>query len=48
MDDSANVALVSLGAVLSVDDRFVDLLDAPVGSAFGIDRATGRFVAVEG
>jgi hypothetical protein len=29
INDSANVALVSLGAVLSVDDRFIALLDEP-------------------
>ena len=47
MHDSANVALVSLGAVLSVDDRFIKLLDAPAGAAFAFDRNTQAFVAVE-
>lgn len=47
MHDSANVALASLGAVLSVDDRFIKLLDAPAGAAFAFDRNTQAFVAVE-
>lgn len=47
MNDSANVALVSLGAVLSVDDRFIRLLDAPAGAAFAFDHNTQQFVAVE-
>jgi hypothetical protein len=32
-----NLHLVSLGALLNKDDSFVDLLDAPEGSAFGWD-----------
>ena len=47
INDSANVALVSLGAVLSVDDRFIRLLDAPAGSAYAFDRNTQQFMAVE-
>ena len=34
MSDSKNLAYVSLGAVLSCDDSFRHVLDAPVGSAF--------------
>jgi hypothetical protein len=45
MDDSNNVAYVSLGAVLSKDDSFVALLESPVGSAFIRDDSTGQFVA---
>lgn len=45
MDDSNNVAYVSLGAVLSKDDSFVALLELPVGSAFIRDESTGEFVA---
>ncbi len=34
MDDSKNISLVSLGAVLSIDDSFIDLLESEVGSSF--------------
>lgn len=44
MDTSANVAYVSLGAVLSKDDSFITLLDSPVSSAFVRDASTGQFV----
>lgn len=47
INDSANVALVSLGAVLSVDDRFIALLDAPAGSAYAFDHNSQQFVAVD-
>ncbi|MGX9695995.1 immunity protein Imm33 domain-containing protein [Janthinobacterium lividum] len=47
MNDSANVALVSLGAVLSVDDRFIALLDAPAGAAYAFDHNTQQFMAVD-
>ena len=47
INDSANVALVSLGAVLSVDDRFIALLDAPAGSAYAFDHSTQQFMAVQ-
>src|SRR5450830_1730925 len=46
-DDSANVALVSLGAVLSVDERFIRLLDSPAGSAYAYDHNTQQFKAVD-
>jgi hypothetical protein len=45
MDDSNNSAYVSLGAVLSKDDSFIDLLDSPEGSAFARDVANGQFVS---
>lgn len=44
MDDAANLAYVSVGAVLSKDDSFIDLLDAPAGAAFTRDRDTMAFV----
>jgi hypothetical protein len=44
MDDADNVAVVSIGRVLSEDDTFIDLLDAPAGAAFARDAQTGRFV----
>ena len=45
MSASKNVAYVSLGAVLSCDDSFRELLDAPVGAAFVRDPDTGEFRA---
>lgn len=45
MSDSKNLAYVSLGAVLSRDDSFRDLLDAPSGSAFIRNPRTGEFEA---
>ena len=47
INDSANVALVSLGAVLSVDERFIALLDSPAGSAYAFDHDTQKFMAVD-
>ncbi|APA67166.1 immunity protein Imm33 domain-containing protein [Janthinobacterium sp. 1_2014MBL_MicDiv] len=47
INDSANVALVSLGAVLGVDDRFIALLDSPTGTAYAFDRNTQQFMAVD-
>jgi hypothetical protein len=44
MSNSDNLAYVSLGAVLSKDDSFRDLLDSAVGSAFVRDEETGSFV----
>jgi hypothetical protein len=43
MDDSDNIALGSLGAVLREDDSIVKLLDAPVGIAYALNRETGEF-----
>ena len=43
MADSKNLAYVSLGAVLSRDDSFRDLLDASVGSAYIRNARTGEF-----
>lgn len=44
MDDVENICLVSLGAVLSEDDRILDLLDEPIGTAFEFDDSKGKFV----
>ena len=43
MDDPGNIAYVSLGAVLSKDDSFRDLLDTPAPCAYWRDAETGRF-----
>ncbi len=34
MDNSENISLVSLGAVLSKDDSFIDLLESKIGTSF--------------
>jgi len=47
MDDSENIAFVSIGAVLSKDDAFIHLLDSPVGSSFAFDSRTQSFVSLE-
>lgn len=44
MDDPENIAFVSIGAVLSRDDSFIELLDAPAGAAFVRDPGTQAFV----
>lgn len=44
MNDSDNIAFVSLGLVLSKDDSFIELLDAPTGASFARDPRTGAFV----
>jgi hypothetical protein len=44
MDDSKNTAFVSVGLVLSKDDSFIDLLDAPSGAEFIRDVRTQAFV----
>lgn len=46
MDDSNNIAYVSLGAVLNRDDSFVELLDQLVGSAFIRESGTEVFTRV--
>jgi hypothetical protein len=38
---------VALGAVLNRDDRWISLIDAPSGSRFMRDLATGCFVEAE-
>lgn len=48
MEDPTHHAFVSLGAVLSRDDAFRDLLDAPVGAAFIRNAATGAFEPDQG
>lgn len=47
MEDTDNIAYVSLGAVLSHDDAFLKLLGEPEGSAFALDPRTGNFVRLE-
>lgn len=47
MDDSKNISFVSVGAVLSRDESFIHLLDAPEGSSFAWDARTQSFVALD-
>jgi len=44
MDDAKNLRVVSLGAVLRVDDRIVSLLDQPAPIAFEWDEGSQRFI----
>jgi hypothetical protein len=44
MADADNAAFVSLGRVLSKDDSFIGLLDAPIGASFARDARTDTFV----
>jgi hypothetical protein len=46
MDNPKNIAFVSVGLVLSKDDSFIDLLDAPTGASFARDARTQAFVPV--
>ncbi|MCC7545846.1 MAG: DUF2185 domain-containing protein [Aquabacterium sp.] len=43
MDDATNLAYVSLGVVLNLDDSFIDLLDEPAGCAYLRNPETGHF-----
>ncbi|WP_292961792.1 immunity protein Imm33 domain-containing protein [Novosphingobium sp. UBA1939] len=45
--DNRSVSYVALGAVLNKDDSFLDLLKAPVGSAFMRDFAKGQYFPAE-
>lgn len=47
LDNPDNWLYVSLGTVLNIDDRFIDLLDAPYGSEFEYDPEQDTFVEVE-
>lgn len=46
VDDATNCQAVSLGAVLSVDDSILALLDTPAPCAFERDASSGEFLAV--
>lgn len=47
LDDPENWHYVSLGSVLNIDDRFIDVLDAPFESEFEYDPELDDFVEVE-
>ncbi len=46
MDNIDNIHIVSLGAVLSVDDSFISLLDSDECSEYVFDQELGEFVEV--
>ena len=47
MEDPANRAIYPIDAIVDDDPEIIPLIDAPVGSAFRRDRASGRFVEME-
>ena len=47
MEDPANRAVYSLDAIVDELPEVIPLMDAPIGSAFRRDRASGRFVEME-
>jgi len=47
LEDPDNWHYVALGSVLNIDDRFIDVLDAPFDSEFEYDPEQGTFVEVE-
>jgi len=47
LDNPDNWRYVSLGSVLNIDDRFIDVLDAPFDSEFVYDPEQDSFVEVE-
>lgn len=47
LDNPDNWHYVPLGEVLNIDDRFIDLLDAPYDSEFEFDPEQGIFVEVD-
>jgi hypothetical protein len=47
MDDPNNTNLVSLGAVLSRDDSFIDLLDSKIGTSFERNPTTNKFEKID-
>ena len=47
MDDPANHAVYPIDAIVDDDPEIIPLMDAPIGSAFRRDRASGRFVEME-
>jgi len=47
LDNPDNWVYVSLGSVLDIDDRIIDILDAPYDSEFEYDPESDSFVEVE-
>ena len=47
MDDPANRAIYPIDAIVDDDPEIIPLMDAPIGSAFRRDRASGSFVEME-
>lgn len=47
LDDSNNLKIRSLGAVLNIDDSFIHLLDSPIDACFEWDRKNRKFIPYE-
>jgi hypothetical protein len=47
MDNPENHAIYDVNTIANYDPEIIPFLDAPVGSAFERDPASGRFVAVD-
>ena len=47
LDDPTNRAIYPIDAIVDDDPEIIPLIDAPIGSAFRRDRASGRFVEME-
>ncbi|WP_158825014.1 immunity protein Imm33 domain-containing protein [Mucilaginibacter lacusdianchii] len=47
VDDPNNLQYIAIGTVLNLDDSFIHLLEAPIGSEFERDKATGTFYLFE-
>lgn len=47
VDDHNNLQYIAIGKVLNLDDSFINLLDAPVGSEFARDEETNLFYQLD-
>jgi hypothetical protein len=47
MDNPDNHAIYDVNTIANYDPKIVPLLDAPIGSAFERDQASGRLMAVD-
>ncbi len=45
LDNSDNITIYDVNTIANYDPDIITFLDAPVGSAFGRDKTSGRFVA---
>ncbi|MCY1553902.1 hypothetical protein D9M68_904340 [compost metagenome] len=48
MENTDNIAYVSIGLVLTHDDSFIHLLESPAGTSFALDTRSGCFVQLPG
>lgn len=47
LDNTENIKIVSLGAILNLDDSFIHLLEMPIGSSFEWDSSNQQYVPFE-